>query len=133
VASVSLADLCHARSGDKGQHSNIGVITWDRGGYELLSRVLTPARVKEHFGELVRGEVRRYDLPTIGAFNFILEDSLDGGGTQTLRLDALGKALCEGLLRMEIDVPEGMFWETRRRPSLKASAVPIIHRHPSVG
>jgi hypothetical protein len=133
VTRIRLAELCHARSGDKGQHANIGVITWDREAYDLLSEILTPARVKQHFGNLVAGEVRRYDLPTIGAFNFILENSLDGGGTQTLRLDALGKALCEGLLRMEVDVPDAMNRQSGRRPPLAASTEPILHRHPSAG
>lgn len=105
---VRLLDLCHARSGDKGKHCNIGVIAWKPEYYPVLERELTPARVKAHFGDLVRGEVRRYELPNLQALNFVVEDALDGGGTRSLRLDAQGKAMCEALLMMEIEVEEAI-------------------------
>jgi hypothetical protein len=97
-------DLAHGRSGDKGDVCNVGIIARDDEAYAILRRQLTEDRVKAHFGELVTGEVRRYEMPNIRALNFVLYGGLDGGGTQSLRSDALGKVMYAWLLRMELDV-----------------------------
>ena len=104
---VPLARLAHARSGDKGDTVNIGLIAYDARHYPVLLREVTPARVKEHFGYLCQGEVERFELPNLSALNFLLHHSLGGGGTVSLRLDAQGKTFGAALLRMEIEVEEG--------------------------
>jgi len=104
---VPLSRIAHARSGDKGDTSNIGVIAYDARHYPALLREVTPERVKRFFGELVKGPVERYELPNLGALNFLLHEALGGGGTLSLRIDAQGKTLGAGLLRMEIDLDEG--------------------------
>ena len=105
---VKLAEIAHARSGDKGDASNVGLIAQTPALYEVLREQVTAARVKEHFREVCRGPVQRYELPNILALNFILHDSLGGGGTESLKNDAQGKTHAQGLLQMEIDVPEGV-------------------------
>lgn len=101
---IPLSRIAHARSGDKGDTVNIGVIAYDAAKhYETLLREVTPERVKAHFGELVHGNVVRYELPNLGALNFLLFESLDGGGTLSLRTDAQGKTFSAALLRMEIE------------------------------
>ncbi len=102
---ISLVHLAHARSGDKGDSANIGVVAYDPAHYELLVREVTAERVKTHFGGLVRGPVERYELPNLCALNFVLRGALDGGGTVSLRTDAQGKVLSTALLRMEVEVP----------------------------
>jgi hypothetical protein len=106
VKKVPLFALAHARSGDKGESSNVGVLAYDDRGYELLRAWLTPERVKAHFGGIVRGEVRRYELPNLRALNFILGDSLGGGGSSSLKTDAQGKTHAMALLRMPVEVPD---------------------------
>jgi len=101
---VRLSRLAHARSGDKGDISNIGLIATRAAYYGILAREVTAGRVKEHFGSLVEGSVRRYELPNLGALNFVMEQALDGGGTISLRTDAQGKTHGAALLRMEIEV-----------------------------
>jgi hypothetical protein len=103
---IALSRIAHARSGDKGDTSNIGVIALDPRHYPLLVREVTPERVKQFFGALVRGKVERYELPNLGALNFLLHEALGGGGTLSLRVDAQGKTLGAALLRMEIEVDE---------------------------
>ena len=103
---IPLARIAHARSGDKGDTSNIGIIAFDARHYPLLVREVTAERVKHFFGEMVRGEVERYELPNLGALNFLLNEALGGGGTLSLRIDAQGKTLGAALLRMEIDVAQ---------------------------
>lgn len=103
---VPLARLAHARSGDKGDTANIGLIAFDPRHYPILAREVTAARVKQHFASLCQGEVERFELPNLGALNFLLHRSLGGGGTVSLRLDAQGKTYGAGLLRMEIEVDE---------------------------
>jgi hypothetical protein len=103
---IPLVHLAHARSGDKGDTANVGVIAYDARDYELLRDQLTPARVKTHFGELVQGEVERFELPNLHALNFLLHNALDGGGTVSLMNDAQGKVMSTALLRMEVEVPE---------------------------
>ena len=103
---VPLSALAHTRSGDKGDTANIGVIAWRERDYPVLLREVTAERVKRFFGELVAGEVERFELPNLGALNFLLHQALGGGGTVSLRVDAQGKTLGAALLRMEIEVDE---------------------------
>ena len=103
---VPLARIAHTRSGDKGDTCNIGVIAWKLRHYEILEREVTAARVKAFFGELVKGPVERFELPNLGALNFLLRQALGGGGTLSLRLDAQGKTFGAALLRMEVEVDE---------------------------
>jgi hypothetical protein len=105
---VKLETIAHARSGDKGDASNVGLIARTPELYEVLRAQVTAERVKEHFREVCRGPVQRYELPNILALNFILHDSLGGGGTESLKNDAQGKTHAQGLLQMEIEVPEGL-------------------------
>jgi len=100
---VPLANLAHTRSGDKGDTCNVGVIAYQLKDYPGLVREVTAERVKVFFGELVKGKVERYELPNLGALNFLLHEALGGGGTVSLRLDAQGKTLGAALLRMEIE------------------------------
>jgi hypothetical protein len=103
---IPLSRIAHARSGDKGDTSNIGIIAFDARHYPILAREVTAGRVKQFFGEMVKGEVERYELPNLGALNFLMHEALGGGGTLSLRTDAQGKTLGAALLRMEIDVSE---------------------------
>lgn len=101
---VPLSALAHTRSGDKGDTANIGVIAWRESDYPILLREVTADRVKLFFGALVKGKVERFELPNLGALNFLLHEALGGGGTVSLRVDAQGKTLGAALLRMEIEV-----------------------------
>ena len=103
---VPLAKIAHTRSGDKGDTSNIGVIAYQSRHYPDLVRELTPERVKAFFGDLVKGKVERFELPNLGALNFLLYEALGGGGTVSLRVDAQGKTLGAALLSIEIDITE---------------------------
>ena len=103
---VSLFKLAHARSGDKGDTANVGVIALKDEFYPLLVREVTAEKVKEHFGEMVKGKVERFELPNLNALNFLLHESLGGGGTLSLMTDAQGKTMSTALLRMFIDVPD---------------------------
>ena len=100
---IYLKELAHGRSGDKGDTSNICVYARDPKDYEYLSEVLTVERVKEHFGGMVKGEITRYDMPTLGGFNFVLKEALGGGATMSLRLDSLGKSMGSAMMRMKIE------------------------------
>jgi hypothetical protein len=99
---VQLRQLAHARSGDKGDTSNISVIALRAEDYPTLERHLTAARVKEHFRGIVTGAVTRYALPRIGALNFVLQGALGGGVTRSLALDAHGKSLGSAILSLEL-------------------------------
>ena len=112
---IQLVHLAHARSGDKGDTANVGVIAYDRAHYPLLRDCLTPERVKAHFGELVKGEVERFELPNLHALNFLLHGALDGGGTRSLMNDAQGKVMSTALLRMELEVPDAVADAARAR------------------
>jgi hypothetical protein len=100
---VPLWQIAHTRSGDKGDTANIGVIAYRPEDYLILLREVTAERVRAFFGEMVKGEVTRYELPNLGALNFLLDGALGGGGTVSLRLDAQGKTLGASLLAMEIN------------------------------
>ncbi|HWJ21034.1 MAG TPA: hypothetical protein VNS52_01675 [Gemmatimonadaceae bacterium] len=102
---VRLLDVAHARSGDKGDTANVGVIALKPEWYELLDRELTRDRVAEHFKGVITGGVDRFALPNLGAINFLLHGALDGGGTLSLKTDAQGKVFSTALLRMVLDVP----------------------------
>ncbi|MEQ1886340.1 MAG: hypothetical protein ABL967_14845 [Bryobacteraceae bacterium] len=104
MARVPLWKIAHARSGDKGDCANIGLIALAPEHYPLLVQQVTEARVKEHFRELCKGKVERFELPNLHALNFLLYEALDGGGTVSLRTDAQGKTFSAALLRMEVDV-----------------------------
>jgi hypothetical protein len=105
TTTIQLVELAHARSGDKGDTANVGVIAYDPRDWELLRQALTPERVKAHFGDMVRGEVERFELPNLHALNFLLHGALGGGGTVSLMTDAQGKVFSTALLRMELEVP----------------------------
>jgi hypothetical protein len=103
---VQLTRLAHARSGDKGDTANIGLIALSDELYPILMREVTAERVKQHFKGICHGEVERFELPNLGALNFLLHESLGGGGTLSLMTDAQGKTFSTALLRMEIEVTE---------------------------
>ena len=100
----TLGEIAHTRSGDKGDTSNIGVIALKPEHYATILREVTPARVKEFFGDLVQGPVERFELPNLGAINLLLHQALGGGGTVSLRTDAQGKTFGAALLRMEVEL-----------------------------
>ncbi|HCA43516.1 MAG TPA: hypothetical protein DEP28_09725 [Bacteroidetes bacterium] len=100
---IQLREICHGRSGDKGDAANIGLIAFKKEDYELIKREVTEERVKEFFKGICEGEVIRYEMPNINALNFILNNTLGGGGTVSLKLDAQGKTLASALLKMEIE------------------------------
>jgi hypothetical protein len=101
---IPLSRIAHGRSGDKGDTANVGIIAFDERHYPILVREVTADRVKAHFGDYVQGNVERYELPNLGALNFLLHAALGGGGTLSLRTDAQGKTYSAALLRMEIEV-----------------------------
>jgi hypothetical protein len=103
---VRLVDIAHARSGDKGDTANVGVIAMKPEWYALIAGQLTRERVQEHFRDMITGTVDRYELPNLHALNFLLHGALDGGGTLSLKTDAQGKVFSTALLRMTLDVPD---------------------------
>lgn len=103
---IELLKIAHARSGDKGDTANVGVIALRDEFYPLLVREVTAEKVKVHFGKIVKGEVERFELPNLGALNFLLHESLGGGGTLSLMTDAQGKTFSTALLRMKIEIPD---------------------------
>ncbi len=112
---VRLVDIAHARSGDKGDTANVGLIALAPQWYGVLERHVTVAAVRNHFRGMITGKVERYELPNLHALNFLLHGALDGGGTLSLKTDAQGKVFSTAMLRMEIDVPES-----------EASAIPAV-------
>ena len=113
---VRLVDIAHARSGDKGDTANVGLIAVRSEWYPVLERYVSRDRVAEHFRGMIGGDVVRFELPNLAALNFLLHGALDGGGTLSLKTDAQGKVFSTALLRMTIDVPD----EEARRLSLPA-------------
>lgn len=103
---ILLSKIAHARSGDKGDAANCGVIAFKEEWYPILSEVLTEEKVKEYFTGLTLGKVERYEIPHLWALNFVLHNTLGGGGTVSLKLDAQGKTIASAMLLMEIEVPE---------------------------
>ena len=103
---VQLVKLAHARSGDKGDTANVGLIALSEDIYPILDREVTADAVKRHFGRMVKGDVERFELPNLGALNFLLHESLGGGGTLSLMTDAQGKTFSTALLRMYIDLTD---------------------------
>ena len=103
MAKIKLSDIAQARSGDKGDGSNVGIFAHNEADYAFLCEVLTTARVKEHFKGICFGEVVRYEAPNMLALNFILHDSLGGGGSESLKTDAQGKTHGLALLEMEVE------------------------------
>jgi len=103
---IELRTLAHARSGDKGDTANVGLIALRPEFYPLLVREVTAKRVKEHFDGICKGEVERFELPNLEALNFLLHESLGGGGTLSLMTDAQGKTFSTALVRMQIEIPD---------------------------
>ncbi|MFN2454594.1 MAG: hypothetical protein ABR577_10280 [Pyrinomonadaceae bacterium] len=103
---IQLAKIAHARSGDKGDTANVGLIALRDEFYAVLLREVTAERVKQHFAGICKGEVERFELPNLSALNFLLHESLGGGGTLSLMTDAQGKTFSTALLRMEIEMPD---------------------------
>lgn len=103
---VQLRQICHARSGDKGDTANVGLIALRPEYYPVIEKYVTAGRVKKHFEGMVLGKVERFELPNLGALNFLLHEALGGGGTKSLKNDAQGKTLGAALLRMEIEIQE---------------------------
>lgn len=103
---VALLRVAHARSGDKGDTANVGLIALKPAYYPLLVKEVTAARVARHFRGVIKGKVERFELPNLGALNFLLHGALGGGGTVSLKTDAQGKVFSTALLRMEISVPK---------------------------
>jgi len=101
---IKLIDIAHGRSGDKGDAANIGIIACDNNGYKILEKYLTADLVKKHFEGICLGKVERFELPNLRALNFVLHNTLGGGGTVSLKLDAQGKTLAAALLRMELEI-----------------------------
>jgi hypothetical protein len=112
MARMQLVRIAHARSGDKGDTANVGLIALDAAFYPTLANQVTAERVKRHFEGICFGAVERFELPNLGALNFLLHESLDGGGTLSLKADAQGKTYSAALLRMEIDVPDDLLSKT---------------------
>jgi hypothetical protein len=104
---VRLVDLAHARSGDKGDTANVGIIALKPEWYPLIRDQLTLDRVRQHFTGIITGDVERYELPNLNALNFLLHGALDGGGTLSLKTDAQGKVFSTAMLRMVLDIPDG--------------------------
>lgn len=107
---IQLVRVAHARSGDKGDTANIGLIALREEFYPILVEEVTAERVKQHFKGICKGKVERFELPNLGALNFLLHESLGGGGTLSLMTDAQGKTFSTALLRMEIEVPDDLIF-----------------------
>ena len=117
LRTVRLVDIAHARSGDKGDTANVGVIALRPEWYPFLREQLTLDRVRAHFKGVITGDVQRYELPNLNALNFLLHGALGGGGTVSLKTDAQGKVFSTAMLRMVLDVPEA----TARKLGLPAA------------
>ena len=106
MPTIQLRDLCGVRSGDKGDVSDLSLFADSPEAYEVIRAEVDADRVKAHFGDLVRGDVERFEVPNVWALKFVMRDALGGGGPRSLRADNLGKTLGAALLRMRIDVPD---------------------------
>ncbi len=103
---VPLHKIAHTRSGDKGDGSNVGLIAYTAAGYDVINEQVTAERVKAHFAQVCHGKVERFEVPNLHALNFMLHDSLGGGGTASLQIDAQGKTHGQGLLQLDVEVAE---------------------------
>ena len=103
---VYLGQIAHGRSGDKGDTSNVCVFAREEKYYELIRQQVTVEKVQEHFGDMVKGEIARYELPSLQGFNFVMKHALGGGATMSLRLDSLGKSMGSAFMRMKVQVDE---------------------------
>ena len=103
---ILLNDIAHGRSGDKGDTSNICVFARTPEYYEIINREVTPERLHDFFGDMVKGEIIRYEVPSLGGFNFVLKHALGGGATMSLRLDSLGKSMGSAIMRLKIHVKD---------------------------
>jgi hypothetical protein len=115
MAEVQLRDLCGVRSGDKGDISDLSLFADDDAAYEAIRSEVTAERVKAHFGDLVTGDVVRYEVPNVWALKFVMQGALGGGGPRSLRADNLGKTLGGALLRMRVEVPDEVAADAPRR------------------
>lgn len=122
---MKLRELAHSRTGDKGDRSNISLIPYDPSHYQHLCEVVTAQRVSEHFRDIVRGSVERYELPAIHAFNFVLDEALGGGVARSLSLDTHGKSLSSALLEMDVPAPPG--YALKGRGASGSLATPTVH------
>ena len=107
MAEIYLNEIAHGRSGDKGDTSNVCVYARKPEYYKIIEPEVTPERLKEFFGDMVKGEIVRYELPTLGGFNFVMRHALGGGATMSLRLDSLGKSMGSAVMRLKIHVEDG--------------------------
>ncbi|MEI8134127.1 MAG: hypothetical protein WCH46_03485 [bacterium] len=112
---IQLLEICHARSGDKGDAANVGLIAREKKFYTLIKSKVTASVVKKHFKGICNGKVERFELPNLWALNFLLHNTLGGGGTVSLKQDAQGKTLAAALLRLEIDVPPALLKKTTNK------------------
>lgn len=103
---IYLNQIAHGRSGDKGDTSNVCVFARKPEYYKIIEREVTVEKVHEHFGDMVKGEIKRYDVPSLNGFNFVMKHALGGGATHSLRLDSLGKSMGSAFMRMKINVEE---------------------------
>jgi hypothetical protein len=117
MARIPLRDLCGARSGDKGDISDLSLFADDAAAYAAIKAEVTADRVKAHFGDLVRGHVDRFEAPNVLALKFVMYEALGGGAPRSLRSDNLGKTHAASLLRMSIEVPDDVAANARRRPA----------------
>jgi hypothetical protein len=115
VALIQLRDLCGARSGDKGDISDLSLFADDEAAYTAIKAEVTADRVKAHFGDLVKGRVDRFEAPNVLALKFVMYEALGGGAPRSLRSDNLGKTHAASLLRMHIEVPDAVVANARRR------------------
>ena len=112
---VQLLEICHARSGDKGDAANIGLIAREEKFYPAIASKVTASAVKKHFKGICNGKVERFELPNLWALNFLLHNTLGGGGTVSLKQDAQGKTLAAALLRMKIDIPPSLMKHSQKK------------------
>lgn len=106
MAVIFLKDIAHGRSGDKGNRSNICIFAREPKYYDIIKEQVTAERVKEHFGDVVKGKVVRYDVPTLTGFNFVMDEALGGGATNSLRFDNIGKCMASALMRMKVVIDD---------------------------
>jgi hypothetical protein len=113
MGKILLKELAFARSGDKGDVSNIGIMAKSKNAYDFLLKAMTPERIKAHFKGMVKGDVEVYPMPNIQSLEIVLRKSLGGGATCTLRFDQTGKSMCSALQRMELDADEALIKEAK--------------------